>query len=208
MLPRFLLFHRFQHCRTYLPCLRFPPSECALRGVCLRRRQFPPPMPKMEFDPRRIPASIRPQGQASSSVPVPQTDRVRLAAVPWMFASPAAPAVNATPPAMSALSRRGAGKPISSILGEDDLPYNVRRSHIFSRLPQGVLCHKLARFCIRCKSQISENRVARGSCFCSAECRRQDKIERRRESDWKVWNSPESSLHGRHRTHPHAGGSA
>jgi hypothetical protein len=36
------------------------------------------------------------------------------------------------------------------------------------------------RFCVRCRSQISEKRVARGSCFCSDECRRQDKIERRR----------------------------
>jgi hypothetical protein len=36
------------------------------------------------------------------------------------------------------------------------------------------------RFCVRCKSKISEKRVARGSCFCSDECRRQDKIERRR----------------------------
>jgi hypothetical protein len=32
------------------------------------------------------------------------------------------------------------------------------------------------RFCVRCRSQISEKRVARGSCFCSDECRRQDRI--------------------------------
>jgi len=36
------------------------------------------------------------------------------------------------------------------------------------------------RFCVRYRSQISEKRVARGSCFCSDECRCQDKIERRR----------------------------
>src|SRR5438445_12293505 len=39
---------------------------------------------------------------------------------------------------------------------------------------------EIERFCVRCKSQIPEKRVARGSCFCSGECRRQDKIERRR----------------------------
>src|ERR1035438_9560004 len=39
---------------------------------------------------------------------------------------------------------------------------------------------QIDRFCVRCRSQISEKRVARGSCFCSDECRRQDKIERRR----------------------------
>lgn len=39
---------------------------------------------------------------------------------------------------------------------------------------------KIDRFCVRCKSQISEKRVARVSCFCLDECRRQDRIERRR----------------------------
>ena len=39
---------------------------------------------------------------------------------------------------------------------------------------------EIERFCVRCKTQIPEKRVARGSCFCSGECRRQDKIERRR----------------------------
>ena len=39
---------------------------------------------------------------------------------------------------------------------------------------------KIDRFCVRCKSQISEKRVARVSCFCLDECRRQDGIERRR----------------------------
>jgi hypothetical protein len=37
---------------------------------------------------------------------------------------------------------------------------------------------KIDRFCVRCKSQISERRVARVSCFCFDECRRQDRIER------------------------------
>jgi hypothetical protein len=39
---------------------------------------------------------------------------------------------------------------------------------------------KIDRFCVRCRSQISQKRVAGGSCFCSDECRRQDRIERRR----------------------------
>src|SRR5439155_26038132 len=39
---------------------------------------------------------------------------------------------------------------------------------------------QIERFCVRCKTQIPEKRVACGSCFCSGECRRQDKIERRR----------------------------
>src|SRR6266702_1909722 len=39
---------------------------------------------------------------------------------------------------------------------------------------------EIERFCVRCRIQIPEKRVARGSCFCSGECRRQDKIERRR----------------------------
>src|SRR5437667_12511423 len=39
---------------------------------------------------------------------------------------------------------------------------------------------EIERFCVRCRTQIPEKRVARGSCFCSGECRRQDKIERRR----------------------------
>jgi len=39
---------------------------------------------------------------------------------------------------------------------------------------------EIERFCVRCKTQVPEKRVARGSCFCSGECRRQDKIERRR----------------------------
>src|SRR5437899_5510801 len=39
---------------------------------------------------------------------------------------------------------------------------------------------EIERFCVQCRTQIPEKRVARGSCFCSGECRRQDKIERRR----------------------------
>lgn len=39
---------------------------------------------------------------------------------------------------------------------------------------------QIDRFCVRCRSQIPAKRVARGSCFCSDECRRVDKIERRR----------------------------
>jgi len=38
----------------------------------------------------------------------------------------------------------------------------------------------IERFCVRCKASIPEIRVTRGSCFCSTECRRLDKIERRR----------------------------
>ena len=30
---------------------------------------------------------------------------------------------------------------------------------------------KIDRFCVRCRSQISQKRVAGGSCFCSDECR-------------------------------------
>src|SRR5690349_15769154 len=39
---------------------------------------------------------------------------------------------------------------------------------------------QIERFCVRCRTQIPEKRVAGGSCFCSGECRRRDKIERRR----------------------------
>src|SRR5712692_4598453 len=35
---------------------------------------------------------------------------------------------------------------------------------------------EIERFCVRCKTRIPEKRVARGSCFCSGECRRQDKM--------------------------------
>jgi hypothetical protein len=38
----------------------------------------------------------------------------------------------------------------------------------------------MRRFCVRCRAEISAGRVARGSCFCSKECRRIDKIERLR----------------------------
>jgi hypothetical protein len=36
------------------------------------------------------------------------------------------------------------------------------------------------RYCTRCTALIPDGRVARGSCFCSSECRRIDKMERRR----------------------------
>lgn len=36
----------------------------------------------------------------------------------------------------------------------------------------------IERYCVRCRTQISEKRVARASCFCSDESRRQDNIER------------------------------
>lgn len=38
----------------------------------------------------------------------------------------------------------------------------------------------MQRFCVRCRQEIPAPRVARGSCFCSPECRRKDKIERLR----------------------------
>lgn len=38
----------------------------------------------------------------------------------------------------------------------------------------------MQRFCVRCRREIPAQRVARGSCFCSRECRRLDKIERLR----------------------------
>src|SRR5882724_5458089 len=39
---------------------------------------------------------------------------------------------------------------------------------------------QIERYCVRCRTLIPENRVSRGSCFCTSECRHQDKIERRR----------------------------
>jgi hypothetical protein len=68
-----------------------------------------PPMPKIDFDPSRIPASIRPQPRSPSSVPPPPTGGRKLSAVPGvyglsavpgLFAPPAAPAGNAAPPPM------------------------------------------------------------------------------------------------------------
>lgn len=38
----------------------------------------------------------------------------------------------------------------------------------------------MQRFCVRCREEIPAQRVARGSCFCSGECRRQDKLGRLR----------------------------
>ena len=38
----------------------------------------------------------------------------------------------------------------------------------------------MQRFCVRCRQEIPAQRVVRGACFCSQECRRKDKIERRR----------------------------
>lgn len=38
----------------------------------------------------------------------------------------------------------------------------------------------MQRFCVRCRKEIPAQRVTRGSCFCSPECRREDRIERRR----------------------------
>jgi hypothetical protein len=43
----------------------------------------------------------------------------------------------------------------------------------------------LERFCVRDKVPIPPDRVKRGSVFCSAECRRLDKIERRKEKAGK-----------------------
>jgi len=36
---------------------------------------------------------------------------------------------------------------------------------------------QIDRFCARCRSQISEKRVVRGSCFCSDECRRRTRLK-------------------------------
>ncbi len=38
----------------------------------------------------------------------------------------------------------------------------------------------MQRFCVRCRREIFAPRVARGSYFCSEECRRLDKMDRRR----------------------------
>lgn len=38
----------------------------------------------------------------------------------------------------------------------------------------------ISRFCVKCRNEVPEARVARGSCFCSDACRRQDRVERRR----------------------------
>ncbi len=38
----------------------------------------------------------------------------------------------------------------------------------------------MQRFCVRCRQEIPAQRVMRGSCFCSPECRREDKLERLR----------------------------
>jgi hypothetical protein len=38
----------------------------------------------------------------------------------------------------------------------------------------------MTRYCTRCTGLIPDNRVARGSCFCSTGCRRLDRIDRRR----------------------------
>jgi hypothetical protein len=70
-------------------------------------------------------------------------------------------------------------KRIRSILGAGNLSKDKIQIPDFLASRRYSMSH-IDRFCVRCKSQISEKRVARGSCFCSAECRRQDKIERRR----------------------------
>jgi hypothetical protein len=38
----------------------------------------------------------------------------------------------------------------------------------------------MQRYCVRCREEISALRLARGAYFCSDECRRLDKMQRRR----------------------------
>jgi hypothetical protein len=49
-----------------------------------------------------------------------------------------------------------------------------------SSIPDEGLCHKLTAFVFAADPKSQKNGSRGGSCFCSDECRRQDKIERRR----------------------------